>query len=59
MTILRSEFLGSVGWSILGIVVLIIGLITYALHKKDHVKAGLWLRSFGFFLEAGNARRKR
>jgi len=28
--------------------------IVIALYRKDHVKTGMWLRSFGFFLEAGN-----
>jgi hypothetical protein len=33
-----------------------LGLIAFALHKKDYVKATVNLRLFGFSIEAGNNR---
>jgi len=44
---------------ILIIAVLFATLILFALHKKDHVRAIVRLRSFGFLLEANNGIRGR
>ena len=37
-----------------GVCVLAMGLIAFAIYKKDYVRASLSLKPFGFFLEAKN-----
>lgn len=59
MTALKAEFLGTWSFPILVIAALLVALLMVALCRKDHVRAALWVRSFGFFLEAGDERRKR
>jgi len=39
---------------LLGAFILALVLIGFAIYKKDHVRASLSLKPFGFFLEAKN-----
>jgi hypothetical protein len=54
MVDLRAIFSGLVALPVLVIVVLVLAVIVIALLKKQRVRAGIWSRSSGFFLEADN-----
>jgi|ERR1035437_261798 hypothetical protein len=55
---LTAPFLGPLSLAILIVAVIFMALICFALQKKDRVRTGFWLRSFGFFLEAEGGDRR-
>lgn len=58
MTILSGVVLGPISSSVLAICLIFASIIALALLKKKRVKAVVWLRSFGFFIEADNDRQR-
>jgi hypothetical protein len=59
MTSLKPELFGSFSIPVLLIGGLFVVLLIVALYRKDHVKAGFWVRSVGFFFEADDEWRKK
>ncbi len=59
MTALAGVHFESLSFPILIIAALLAVVVAIALCSKDHVKTGLRLPSFGFFLEANNDNTKK
>jgi len=55
MTSLSALAFGQYSWLLpILIIAILLAAVIVALCRKDHVKAAIWMRSSGFFLEAGN-----